>query len=190
MKRQAAGPPTLPRVHIVVGRDERLSATIDGVPFPVPPAWASRGMDAVAHVMSLTVTGLGRVARVDLTMPDGSTVSEILTPEEAAQADDHAPEADVAYVPVPTSAGGSFLGVAEVGFRPGERVSVAVVVASSVASREGVAALRLPPGLLGREPFAMVLLGHDSGYVVVHDPTDTPAPAAAPGGTVFQAGAA
>ncbi|WP_242496359.1 hypothetical protein [Xylanimonas protaetiae] len=146
--------------------------TVDDASFPVEPEWANLGLDAIGHVMDAAVARVGQVARVDVTMPDGSTMSEIVTPDEpAAGARTDAPPPAPVRGPVPTSAGGSFLGVAEPGFRPGEKVSIAVVVASSVATREGVAALRMPPGLLARRPFTMVLLGHDSGYLVVHDPT-------------------
>ncbi len=170
MKRPGPIPAVLPRASIVIGEDDRLTVHLDGAPFPVPAEWAGAGSAAIGPVMEAISVHVGRVVRVDVTWPDGTHLTEIITPADA----DELHHADRPPIPPATSvrasSGGSFLGVAEPGFRPGERVSIAVVVATSHAGLDGVAALRMPPGLLARKPFAMVLLGHDSGHLVVHDP--------------------
>ena len=172
MKRPDPPGSVLPRASIVIGEDDRLTVHIDAQPFPVPAEWATVGSAAIGQVMEAISVHVGQVVRVDVTWPDGTHIAEIITPADA----DELRLAGRREVPAPTpvhpSSGGSFLSVAEPGFRPGERVSIAVVVSTSYATPDGVAALRMPPGLLARKPFAMVLLGHDSGYLVLHDPTE------------------
>ena len=170
MRRPGPNPTVLPRASIVVGEDDRLTVHLDGDSFPVPEEWAAIGSAAIGQVMEAISVHVGQVVRVDVTWPDGTHLTEILTPADADELH-HADRPPIpAATPVRASSGGSFLGVAEPGFRPGERVSIAVVVSSAYATADGVAALRMPPGLLARKPFAMVLLGHDSGHLVVHDP--------------------
>ena len=170
MKRPNPSATVLPRASIVIGEDDRLTVHIDEKPFPVPAEWATIGSAAIGQVMEAISVHVGQVVRVDVAWPDGTHIAEIITPADA----DELRLVERPHVPAPTpvhpSSGGSFLGVAEAGFQPGERVSIAVVVSTSYAGADGVAALRMPPGLLARKPFAMVLLGHDSGYIVLHDP--------------------
>lgn len=180
MKRPDPIPAVVPVVSIVIGDDDYVQVDVDGTPFPVPGEWARLGVDAVGQVMEVLRDQVRQVARVNVTFPDGSVESEIITPEDAngpgpRRADAPAPAAET---PVRQSSSASFLGIAEPGFRPGEKVSIAVVVATTYARADSVAAFRMPPGLLARKPFAMVLLGSDSGYLVVHDPTPDRAGAA------------
>ncbi|MEU2200584.1 hypothetical protein [Isoptericola sp. NPDC019482] len=177
MKQPGPIPAVLPRARVVIGEDDHLTVTLDGDPFPVPPEWAGVGRDAIGAVMDAVGEYVGQVVRIDITYPDGTTETEILTPDDTDQLRQDAPTPHTPPArPVQASANGSFLGVAEEGFRPGEPVSIAVVVTTATAGHDGVAALRLPPALLTRTPLALVLLGHDSGTLVLHDPDHTTTP--------------
>jgi hypothetical protein len=52
-----------------------------------------------------------------------------------------------------------------VGFRPGEEVAIAYVVARRTADEDGTAALRLPPALLATRRDGLVLLGLSSRVI-------------------------
>ncbi|QSR33395.1 hypothetical protein CFI00_0175 [Nocardioides sp. S5] len=96
---------------------------------------------------------------------DGSTFTDIVTAEspevrlsDPPRSATNAPDPTAAQMPGQT-AGGRFL--------PLEDVAVAVVVARQTASEDGVANLRLPAALLEAHAGRLVLVGQQSGAVVV-----------------------
>ncbi|QAY68650.1 hypothetical protein [Xylanimonas protaetiae] len=177
MKHPTSSPGTLRRASITELDDGTLDVRVDGRPFGGAAEWAPIGKPAIGMVLDVLAAHTGERTRVDIRLADGTQDCEFLIPEEHRQ---HASP------PVPTrpsqtvryTGGGSVFGVSQGGFQPGENVSIAVVVSNADADADGVASLRLPPGLLAGRPFTMLLLGHTSGSVVVHDPHAQPRSAA------------
>ncbi len=177
MKRPAVSPGTLRRASITELDNGTLDVRLDGHPFDGASEWTPVGKPAIGMVLDVLAARTGERTRVDIRMADGTQDCEFLLPEEhhpyATPSTPNRPSDTVRY-----TGGGSVFGVSQGGFQPGENVSIAVVVSNTDADDDGVASLRLPPGLLAGRPFTMLLLGHASGAVVVHDPHAQPRSAA------------
>jgi hypothetical protein len=138
-------PVVLSTVRFDVGTDGRLKVSVDGQPYASD---RNLSRDELRSVLNEITANLGTAARVEVHEADGTTYSDIETPTENA-----APEA---AVPEPATATRVLAGA---GFRPGEQVALAYVVARQEADANGNAAVTLPPALLAATRQGLVLLG-------------------------------
>lgn len=144
-------PITLPVVEIRVSETGDLAVTVDGEPYAAPGGSAT-GRGGVPDVIRDLAGRLGPI-RVELTEADGTTYTDIETPEA------HHPSRSPTATPPPVATGC---------FRPGEEVMVVVVVGRQQAKADGQATLRLPPALLARRG-EIRLVGTTSGAVAAFD---------------------
>jgi len=143
----------------------RLSAMLNGEPYPVP-AGPGGGRSALGPLVEQVTTELGCPVRIEVREADGSVFTEIVKPPPLPVP--VVTESAASWGPAGLDASG--LGRLEVGgsgFAPDEQVAVAVVVAHQTAGPDGCARLRLPAALLASRPGTVVLLGRASGFVVV-----------------------
>lgn len=138
-------PVVLTTVRFDVGTDGRLKVSVDGQPYARD---RNLSRDELRSVLNEITANLGTAVRVEVHEADGTTYSDIETPTENA-----APEA---AVPEPETATPALAGA---GFRPGEQVALAYVVARQEADGNGNAAINLPPALLTATRHGLVLLG-------------------------------
>ncbi|HRK47289.1 MAG TPA: hypothetical protein PK324_16775 [Nocardioides sp.] len=172
-KPQDAGrvPVVLPHLAITIsdasmtGTDggARLSATLNGEPYPVP-AGPGEGRSALGPLVEQVATELGCPVRIEVREVDGSVFTEIVKPPPVQAVTGSAASWEPAEL---DAAGFGRLEVGGSGFAPDEQVAVAVVVAHQTAGPDGCARLRLPAALLASRPGTVVLLGRASGYVAV-----------------------
>ena len=138
-------PIVLPTVRFDVDAEGRLEASVDGQPH-AEDRRLSR--DDLRSVLDAITTSLGTAVRVEVHEADGTTYSDIETPPEGTAPEAREPEPETAT----PALGGA-------GFRPGEQVALAYVVARQVADANGNAAINLPPALLTATRQGLVLLG-------------------------------
>lgn len=138
-------PVVLTTVAFEVGIDGRLRVSVDGRPHAEDRALTR---DDLRSVLDEITASLGTAVRVEVREADGTTYSDIETPAENAAPDAIGPEPETA-TPALTGAG----------FRPGEQVALAYVVARREADADGNAAINLPPALLSATGHGLVLLG-------------------------------
>lgn len=142
----------------------RLSATLNGDPYPVPPGH-SEGRSALGPLVEQVTTELGCPVRIEVREVDGSVFTEIVKPPPSSAV---VAESPASWEPADLDADGfGRLEVGGSGFAPDEEVAVAVVVAHRTAGPDGCARLRLPAALLASRPGTVVLLGRASGFVAV-----------------------
>jgi hypothetical protein len=142
-------PVVLSVARIDIDATGALAATLDGEPY-APDRDLHRG-DLQALLADITEQVEAPV-RVEVTEADGTTYCDIATPAATPSE----PDSDETIVE-PTSSG-----IHGAGFRPGERVAVAYVLAHETAADDGSAELRLPAAALARRRGALVLFGLDS----------------------------
>lgn len=141
----------------------RLSATLNGEPYPVP-AGPGDGRSALGPLVEQVATDLGCPVRIEVREVDGSVFTEIVKPPRVPIVT----ESPASWEPAELgTAGFGRLEVGGSGFAPDEQVAVAVVVAHQTAGPDGCARLRLPAALLASRPGTVVLLGRASGFVAV-----------------------
>jgi hypothetical protein len=148
-------PVAMPLVEVTVDTDGYLAVTLDREPYSADQALQradlQRLVDGIAADLETPV-------RVEVHEVDGSTFTDIVTPEPRP--------ADPATKQVQCKVLASAFGISGGGFTAGETVEVCVVVARRVADDEGTAQLRLPPTVLADQP-DVVLVGRTSGAVAV-----------------------
>jgi hypothetical protein len=137
-------PVVLTTVRFNVDTEGRLEVSIDGQP-QAEERRLSR--DDLRAVLDEITASLGTAVRVEVHEADGTTYSDIETPAENAEPD--------AMEPEPETATPALVGA---GFRPGEQVALAYVVAHQEADANGNAAINLPPALLTTTRHGLVLL--------------------------------
>lgn len=159
-------PVVLPHLAITISDSgARLSATLNGEPYPVP-AGPGGGRSALGPLVEQVTTELGCPVRIEVREADGSVFTEIVKPPPlpvpmVTESPASWERADL------DAAGFGRLEVGGSGFAPDEQVAVAVVVAHQTAGPDGCARLRLPAALLASRPGTVVLLGRASGFVAV-----------------------
>jgi len=151
-------PVVLSTVHIDVAADGRLRVDVDAKPYA-----EDRTLDRgdLRSIIEEIASEVGTAIRVEIREADGSTFSDIATPPERPAPAEQEREPETA-APALTGAG----------FRPGEQVALAYVVARQEADAEGNAAINLPPALLTSTRSGLVLLGLGSLTVA---PIEAPA---------------
>jgi hypothetical protein len=155
-------PVVMPVVDVRIDVEGTLSVRLDREPYATD---SLLHRDDLQRLLRDLATDLDTPIRVEVREADGSAFTDIVTPEShdvrlpdpprpaTAPADETASEM------VGETARGRFL--------PLEDVAVAVVVAHQTASEDGVAHLRLPPVLLEAHAGRLVLVGQQSGAIVV-----------------------
>lgn len=147
-------PVVMPLVEVEVDRKGFLTVTLDHEPYS---ADGSLTREDLQRVVDEIAADLGAAVRVEVREADGSTFTDIVTPERPRL-----------RTVKPVREATTMIGeVAGDGFLPNEEVAVAVVVAHQVASTDGTARLRLPPALLESHPGLVVFMGKRSGTVMV-----------------------
>lgn len=154
-------PVVMPLVEVTVDRNGYLTVTLDHEPYS---ADGDLQRDDLKRVVDDIARDLGAPVRVEVREADDSTFTDIVT-AELPEATPATPK--LRSVPSIKQVAVSIGEVAGKGFLPQEEVVVAVVVAHQVACTDGTARLRLPPALLEAHPGLVVLMGKQSGTVLV-----------------------
>lgn len=147
-------PAVLPLVHVAVGPDGNLSVEVDHEPHPLNEHEAHRGREALGDVLNDIAIALDAPVRVELLEHDGTKFTDIVRPDPTRWP---RPETDA----LPRTARHRS------GFIPSELIDVAVVVGHVEATSSGNAEIDLPPSLVSKHPGHIVLLGANSGTLVV-----------------------
>jgi len=148
-------PVVLPTVHVQVTENGALRIDVDGEPHEVDRT-LERG--DLRTVLDQITTALDSAVRVEVQEADGTTYADIATPPEQQ--------------PHPTSEPATHLaasGISGAGFRPGEEIAVAYVIARQTADKDGTTALHLPPALLATKREGLLLLGLTSRVIAAVD---------------------
>jgi hypothetical protein len=152
-------PVVMPLVEITVDTDGYLDVSLDREPYS---ADASLERGDLQRFVEGIASDLGTPVRVQVHEVDGSTFTDIVTPQPRP--------ADSSTKQGQHQAVASAFGISGGGFTAGETVEVCVVVARRVADDEGTAQLRLPPAVLADHP-NVILVGRASGAVAVSQGT-------------------
>lgn len=148
-------PVVLPLVQVTIDTDGYLAITLDREPYSADQTFQR---DDLQRLVEGIASDLGTPVRVEVHEADGSTFTDILTPQTRP--------ASPATTPTQRKALASAFGISGGGFTAGEQVEVCVIVARQVADEEGTAQLRLPPAVIADHP-NVVLVGRTSGVVAV-----------------------
>lgn len=151
-------PVVMPLVDVRVDVDGTVALRLDREPYATD---APLHREDVQRVLCKLATDLDTPIRVEVREADGSAFTDIVTPEPQDQRLPHSHRPATAPPDQTTgqTASGRFL--------PREDVAVAVVIAHQTASEDGMVNLRLPPALLESHAGRLVLVGQQSGAVVV-----------------------
>jgi hypothetical protein len=152
-------PIVMPLVEVTVDTDGHLAVTLDREPYS---ADGSLQRDHLHRLVDGIASDLGTPVRVEVHEVDGSTFTDIVTPQPRP--------ADPSTKQVQCRALASAFGISGGGFTAGETVEVCVVVARRIADDDGTAQLRLPPAVLADHP-TVVLIGRTSGALAVSEGT-------------------
>ena len=147
-------PVVMPVVEVTVNQDGFLTVTLDREPYSAEGALQRRDLRAVVETIA---ADLGTPVRVDVHEADKSSFTDIVSPHRQG----------LHTAKLVTKAPPCIGEVAGRGFLPDEEVEIAVVVARQVASNDGTARVRLPPALLEAHPGLVLLVGKESGTVMV-----------------------
>ena len=147
-------PVLMPLVDVQVDAEGRLSVRLDREPYGSDSALRRNDLQRVLDTIAVD---LDTPIRVEVQEADGSTFTDIVTPEPP----DLRETKPIQHAANPDSA------VTERRFHPYEDVAVAVVVAYQTAGQDGTAFLRLPPALREAQSGRIVLVGQQSGTIVV-----------------------
>lgn len=155
-------PVVMPLVDVRIDVEGTLSVRLDREPYATD---SLLHRDDLQRLLRDLATDLDTPIRVEVREADGSAFTDIVTPEshDVRLPDPPRP----ATAPADETASEMVGKTARGWFLPLEDVAVAVVVAHQTASEDGVAHLRLPPVLLEAHAGRLVLVGQQSGAIVV-----------------------
>ena len=151
-------PIVMPLVAVQVDLDGTVAVRLDREPYA---ADTPLHREDVQRLLRELATDLETPIRVEVREADGSTFTDIVTPRSQEA---RPPDPALAATAPPDQTTGE---TASGRFLPLEDVAVAVVVAHQTASEDGVANLRLPPALLESHAGRLVLVGQQSGAIVM-----------------------
>jgi hypothetical protein len=151
-------PVLMPLVDVRVHVDGTVALRLDREPYATDTPLHREDLQRLLRKLA---TDLDTPIRVEVREVDGSAFTDIVTPGPQDGQPPDPPRTATAQSDQSTgkTASGRFL--------PLEDVAVAVVVAHQTASEDGVANLRLPPALLEAHAGRLMLVGQQSGAVVV-----------------------
>ncbi|WP_345520670.1 hypothetical protein [Nocardioides conyzicola] len=153
----------LSTVHATIDADGLLRIDLDGKPHPTPD---ERRRSDLRSVLDEITAKIGNPVRVEVSEHDGTTYSDIVTPP--ADTPGSTQPTGMAHAAPPAVPAAGLTGS---GFQPGENVAVACVLCIQAAGADGQAAVHLPPSLLTRPGFTMLLIGMTSANVAQIEPT-------------------
>lgn len=145
-------PVVLSTVHVAIDSAGALTVDIDGRPYAADRQLCRVDLRAVLDEIT---ADLETPVRVEVRESDGTTYADIATPPE--------PPAPATEEPSPTPRPPVLAGA---GFKPGEEVALAYVVARYLADCDGNASINLPPALIAATRGGLVLLGLTSQTLV------------------------
>lgn len=149
-------PVVLPAVHVRVQSSGAIEVDLDGAPHQAERALSR---DDLTTVLDQITTELQSPVRVEIVEEaDGTTYADIALPPTEAPGPVQPPM-------TPTTAPAPLSGVAGRGFRSGESVVIAYVLARQTADDDGAACLRVPSAVLASRRVNLVLVGLSSGTV-------------------------
>lgn len=155
-------PVVMPLVDVRVDVEGTLAVELDREPYATDTPLHREDLQ---RLLGKLATDLETPIRVEVREADGSTFTDIVTPEPQGV---HLSERPMPATAAPDLTADQTAGETASGrFLPLEDVAVAVVVAHQTASEDGVANLRLPPALLEAHAGRLILVGQQSGAVVV-----------------------
>lgn len=151
-------PVVMPLVDVRIDVEGTVSVKLDREPYATD---APLHREDLKRLLWKLATDLDTPIRVEVREADGSAFTDIVTPgpQDVRPPDPPRPATARPDQTTGETASGRFL--------PLEDVAVAVVVAHQTASEDGVANLRLPPALLEAHAGRLMLVGQQSGAVVV-----------------------
>ncbi|KKI20800.1 MULTISPECIES: hypothetical protein [unclassified Leucobacter] len=163
-------------VRMVVQDDGTLHVTVDGAPYlPVEfaPPWRRA---SYPHIVDAISDGRpGQTLRVDVIETDGRVVTDFRVPRRTAPAPAPAPVLAQQHVSrtveaqtVPAPARPRLAEFAGSGFVPGEDVAVAIVIAHTETSPDGISRTLIDARYLDHAPTReVILLGRISGTICI-----------------------
>ncbi|PKH41713.1 hypothetical protein CXG46_07485 [Nocardioides alpinus] len=151
-------PVVMPLVDVQVDLDGTVAVRLDREPYATDTPLHREDLQ---RVLCKVATDLDTPIRVEVREADGSAFTDIVAPESQVV---RPPEPLRPATAPPDQTTGE---TASGRFLPLEDVALAVVVAHQTASEDGVANLRLPPALLEAHAGRLVLVGQQSGAVVI-----------------------
>ncbi|MDI4643274.1 hypothetical protein K9U39_20550 [Rhodoblastus acidophilus] len=154
-------PVVMPLVDVQVDVDGTVAVRLDREPYATDTPLHREDLQ---RLLGKLATDLDTPIRVEVCEADGSTFTDIVSRVTRGTS----PRTSPASHRLPDQTAGQMSGKTASGrFLPLEDVAVAVVVAHQTASEDGVANLRLPPALLEAHAGGLVLVGQQSGAVVI-----------------------
>ncbi len=141
-------PVVMPLIEVMINHDGYLDIRLDREPYAPQDAVTRRDLGSIVESIA---NDLGAPVRVEVHESDGTTYTDIVTPDGRASeqtAADQVPEASPAA------------------FMPDEEVAVAVILGRHQRGGDPLES-RLPPALLAAHRGNVVLLGQTSGTVRV-----------------------
>ncbi len=155
-------PVVMPLVDVWVDVDGSVAVKLDREPYATD---IPLHREDLQRLLGKLATDLDTPIRVEVREADGSTFTDIVTAESPEVA---LPEPLRPGTAAHDQTAGQMESMTANGrFLPLEDVAVAVVIARQTASEDGVANLRLPPALLEAHAGRLVLVGQQSGAVVM-----------------------
>jgi hypothetical protein len=155
-------PGVMPVVDVRVDVEGTMAVRLDREPYATDVQLHREDLHRLLRELA---TDLDTPIRVEVREADGSAFTDIVTPESQ---DVRLPDPPrPANAPADETAGEMAGETGSGRFLPLEDVAVAVVVAHQTASEDGVANLRLPPVLLEVHAGRLMLVGQQSGAIVV-----------------------
>ena len=151
-------PVVMPLVDVRIDVEGTVAVNLDREPYATDTPLHREDLQRLLRRLA---TDLDTPIRVEVREADGSAFTDIVTPEpqDLRLPSGHGPATAPPDQTTGETASGRFL--------PLEDVAVAVVIARQTASEDGLANLRLPPALLEAHAGRLVLVGQQSGTVVV-----------------------
>ncbi len=144
-------PIVLPVVHVSIDAAGALAIDLDGTAYGADRVLCRTDLRSVlAEITSSRQSAV----RVEVLESDGTTYADIATPPTEN------PGASAGTPSTP-----SMPGISGSGFRPGERVAIALVLLHQTADAAGNAVVNLPPSVLAGRRTGMVLLGVESNSI-------------------------
>lgn len=155
-------PVVMPLVDVRIDVEGTVTVKLDREPYATDTP-LHRG--DLQRLLGKLATDIETPIRVEVREADGSTFTDIVTAESPEVA---LPEPLRPGTAAHDQTAGQMESMTANGrFLPLEDVAVAVVIARQTASEDGVANLRLPPALLEAHAGRLVLVGQQSGAVVM-----------------------
>jgi len=144
-------PIVLPIVHVSIDGVGALAVEVDGTAYAVDRTLCRGDLRSVLDEIT---SSRQSAVRVEVLESDGTTYADIATPPTGHPG-----------APAGTRGQPSMPGISGSGFRPGERVAIALVVLHQTADAAGNAIVNLPPSVLAGRRTGMVLFGLDSNAI-------------------------